>query len=297
MRDQIQAFSASLQGLASDNQIVQTGSPVVSVAQSRMPTGDIYSVYSPCVCFIAGGQKSVTAGRSTYQYRPGQFLMSSVNTPVIGRVTKASEAEPYLCLIMELDPSTVFEVLESNQFEFPFNSGREPGLGLDHVSESLFEALVRLCRHLSSDADSVYLAKLSIKEIIFHLLRTGLGGSVAQVGLVDSVVSQVSMAIDQLRCNYSQAFRVEDLARLSGMSVSAFHRNFKKITQLSPIQFQKQIRLQEARRLMSVQGMDVTTASIEVGYESISQFSREYARLFGQSPVKDIAGIKRAIDQ
>jgi AraC-like DNA-binding protein len=244
------------------------------------------------LCIIAQGAKSVMLGQEVYEYDTSRMLVFSVDLPVTGLVTRASHAEPYLSFRLELDPNKVAElVLKVYPHGLP-RVQEKRAVCITQADVNIFNAAIRLIELMAQPGDAELLAPLVIDEILIRLLRSPVGVRVAQIGLEDSGVHGVAKAVSWLRANFSQPMKVEELAELAHMSVSSFHQHFKSVTSMSPLQYQKVVRLQEARRLMLSTMMDASAASRHVGYLSASQFSREYGRFFGSAPTKDIVRLR-----
>ncbi|KAB1910324.1 AraC family transcriptional regulator [Micromonospora sp. AMSO1212t] len=252
------------------------------------------SMSGTVMALIAQGAKQMALGDRVYDYRAGQYLVASVDLPVTGRFTRASADMPALGFGLVLHPPTVAELLlQAAPGDLPPVPGAAPsGMVVSDAPDELVDAVIRLLRLLDRPRDVAVLAPLVKREILWHLLTGEQTGAVRQLGLADSSLSHVARAVRWIRDHYAQSFRVEELARLSGMSESAFYRNFQAVTAMSPIRFQKQIRLQEARLLLATHPHDVTGVSARVGYESPSQFSREYRRQFGVPPREDAARLR-----
>jgi len=243
------------------------------------------------MAIIAQGSKRLAVGERVYDYGPGQYLVASVDLPITGHYTQASPEAPALGFGLVLEPSAIASLmLEADA------AGRlgpaPPGLGTADASPELLDAAVRMLRLLDSPGDRDILAPMIKRELLWRLLDGPLGESVRQIGLTDSTLTHVSRAVRWITEHFSQPFRVEDLARSCGMSTSAFHRNFHAVTALGPIQFQKQIRLQKSRLLLLTGADDVATVGYRVGYDSTSQFSREYRRQFGLPPGRDAVRLR-----
>jgi len=245
---------------------------------------------------IAQGAKRLAIGDRVYDYGPGQYLVASVDLPITGHYTHASTDEPALGFGLILRPSAIGSLVleaDADAAPAPRPSRRArpapvpPGLGVAEASPELLDAVVRMVRLLDSPGDRDILAPMIEREILWRLINGSLGDGVRQAGLADSSLTHVSRAVRWITEHYDKPFRVEDLARSCGMSTSAFHRNFHAVTALSPIQFQKQIRLQKSRLLLLSGAEDVATVGYRVGYDSASQFSREYRRQFGLPPGRD----------
>ncbi|MEW2290859.1 AraC family transcriptional regulator [Streptomyces sp. NPDC047841] len=241
---------------------------------------------------IAQGGKRLALGERLYEYGPGQYLVSSVDLPVTGHVVDTGQ--PTLGFGMTLDPADIAQLLlDADPRDLPAPAlSASVGIAVRQAPSELLDAIVRLLRLLDRPADRKILAPLVKREILWHLLRGEQGPAIRQLGLADSGLAHISRAVRQIREHYAESFRVEDLAQTAGMSVSAFHRNFHAVTGMSPIQFHKRIRLQEARLLLASRPSDVTGVGHTVGYASSSQFSREYRRMFGAPPSQDAVRLR-----
>jgi AraC-like DNA-binding protein len=250
-----------------------------SVPQEPSMTGTVLAV-------VAQGAKRLALGNRVYEYGAGQYLVASVDMPVTGHFTGIDEQHPALGFGLILRPVLVAELLlQAGPGDLPPAAGGTPsGLAVSDAPAPLLDAVLRMLRLLDHPRDAAVLAPLIKREILWRVLTGDQGAVVRQLGLADSNLTHVARAVRWIREHYTSAFRVEELAQLAGMSVSAFYRNFQAVTAMSPIQFQKQIRLQEARLLLTTRPNDVTGVSRHVGYESPSQFSREYRRQFGAAP-------------
>jgi AraC-like DNA-binding protein len=243
---------------------------------------------------IAQGAKRLAISDRVYDYRPGQYLVASVDLPITGHYTHASRDEPALGFGLILRPSAIASlVLDAALASRPRPAPAPPGIGVGDASPELLDAVVRMLRLLDRPGDRDILAPMIEREILWRLIDGPLGPSVHQIGVADSSLTHVSRAVRWISEHFDRPFRVEELARSCGMSTSAFHRNFQAVTALSPIQFQKQIRLQKSRLLLLTGVDDVATVGYRVGYDSTSQFSREYRRQFGLPPGRDAARARR----
>jgi AraC-like DNA-binding protein len=260
---------------------------------SRTNKECVHALRLPSLCIAAQGAKAVIVGQEVYQYDPSRMIVFSVALPVAAQVTQASFPNPYLSLKLDLDPHKIAElVLKVFPHGLPPAHERN-AVYVTPVDANMINAATRLMECFGQPEDAELLAPLVIEEILIRLLRSPIGVRVAQMGLTESSVHRVAKAISWLRENFSQPMKVEDLAELVHMSVSSFHEHFKSVASMSPLQYQKVLRLQEARRLMLSAVMDAGTASQHVGYLSPSQFSREYSRFFGSAPTKDIARLRQ----
>jgi AraC-like DNA-binding protein len=260
---------------------------------SRINAECVRVLHLPALCLIVQGAKTVIVGQEVYEYDASRMLVFSVALPVAAQVTQASFSEPYLALRLDLDPHKIAELMLK-----VFPQGLPPAqerraVYVAPLDASIVNATTRLMECLAQPGDVELLAPLVMDEILIRLLRSRIGPRVAQMGFAESSVHRLARAISWLRENFSQPMKVEELAELVHMSVSSFHEHFKSVTSMSPLQYQKALRLQEARRLMLSSIMDAGTASQRVGYLSASQFSREYSRFFGSAPTKDIARLRQ----
>ncbi|HEY7181179.1 MAG TPA: AraC family transcriptional regulator [Blastocatellia bacterium] len=272
-----------------------TAIPRLFLIRRSQPTEPCPTVYDPALCIVVQGRKQVMLADEIYIYGPEQFLVVSVDLPMMGQVIEATPAEPYLCLKFNLDPAQLSALMVELGQGASWNQRAEQlrlGLSVNPLSPSLLDAVVRLARLLETPNDIPILSPLVEREILYRLLTGEYGDRLRQIATADHRLSAVNRAINWLKQNYAAPFRIETVAREARMSPSALHHSFKSVTAMSPLQYQKQLRLQEARRLMLGQAMDAATASHHVGYESPSQFSREYSRLFGAPPSRDIARLK-----
>ena len=251
------------------------------------PTGPRYGVTEPSFCVIAQGSKEVLLGKERYRYDASHYLLVSAELPVAGHIVDASKEQPYLAVRLVLDPAVVTEVLIEAGLH---TSGMDDALKVMAVSRldaSLLDAVVRVVRLLDSPGDYGVLAPLVAREIIYRLCLGEQGGRLRQIAVSGGRAHRIAKAMELLRTNHNKPLRLAGLARQLGMSVSGLHHHFKAATGMSPLQFQKQFRLQEARRLLLAGDVDAATAGYRVGYDDASHFSREYRRLFGEPPLRD----------
>jgi AraC-like DNA-binding protein len=267
--------------------------PGLQVARFSRADGEcLHTLRLPSLCIIAQGAKSVIVGEEVYEYDASRMIVFSVALPIAAQVTQAGHSKPYLSLKLDLDPRKIAElVLKVFPHGLPPVQERS-AVYVIPAEVSFVNAATRLMECLAQPGDTELLAPLVMDEILIRLLRSPIGVRVAQMGFAESSVDRVAKAISWLRANFSQPMKVEELAELVHMSVSSFHEHFKSVTSMSPLHYQKVLRLQEARRLMLSSGMDAGAASQRVGYLSASQFSREYSRFFGSAPTKDIAKLR-----
>jgi AraC-like DNA-binding protein len=260
---------------------------------SRVEKACVHALRVSSLCIVAQGAKTVIVGDQVYEYDASQMIVFSVALPVAAQVTRASASEPYLSLRLELDPHKIAElVLKVYPRGLPALQERS-AVYLTPVDDCIVDAAIRLMECLAHPGDAELLGPLVTDEILIRLLRSPIGVRVAQMGFAESSVQRIAKAISWLRENYSQPIKIEELAEMVHMSVSSFHEHFKAVASMSPLQYQKVLRLQEARRLMLSAMMDAGAASQHVGYLSASQFSREYSRFFGSAPTRDIARLRQ----
>ena len=260
---------------------------------SRTNTVGVHALQLPALCIIVQGAKTVIVGQEVYEYDASRMVVFSVALPVTAQITQASSYEPYLALRLDLDPLKIGELVLK-----VFPRGLPPvqerrAVYVAPLDAAVVNAATRLVECLAQPGDAELLAPLVVEEILIRLLRSRIGARVAQMGFAESRVQRVAKAVSWRRANFSQPRTLDELAELVHMSVSSFHEHFKSVTSMSPLQYQKVLRLQEARRLMLSTMMDAGSASQRVGYLSASQFSREYSRFFGSAPTRDMARLRQ----
>jgi len=268
--------------------------PALSIFRIESPTAPQGLVQVPSVCIIAQGAKRILLGDEAYDYDPHHFLVTAVGLPVVAQVTRASPREPYLGLKLELDLGLIARMMVDGDLPHPRPRAADRGMAVGRMTAPLLDAFDRLVALLDHPDDAPILAPLVEKEILYRLLVGEQGARLRQIAAAGSHSRQIARAVDWLQDNFTEAVRVEDLADRSGMSTSAFHHHFRAMTAMTPLQFQKWLRLHEARRLMLTGDHDAASASFRVGYGSPSQFSREYRRLFGAPPLRDIRTLQQA---
>jgi AraC-like DNA-binding protein len=266
--------------------------PRVEIRQGPAKTPSRPAVYPTMVCFVLQGAKRVAFGGRSLVYRGESYMLLSADLPVTAQVIEATPRAPYLAISLLLDPADIAGLV-LDAMAAPSTTSRA-ALGIGRLTADLQEPLLRLLRLLDTPRDIRVLAPLAERELLYRLLQGPHGSLLRQLTVAGSHLSQVRRAIAWIRADVARALRVETLAGQVGMSAASFHRHFKAVTGLSPLQYQKQIRLQEARRRLVAQPGDVTSVALGVGYESTSQFTREYGRLFGLPPAKDAARLRLA---
>ena len=272
------------------NRLTETGIPRVAMVQGAVPEHELAAVYQPMVNLILRGSKSMTVGERVLHYCPANYFVMSVDLPAIGTIWPAATGEPYLAVALTLEPSIIAGLLAD--LPEPAHGERAvAGFSVAAVTEELMDAWVRMLRLMDRPADIAALAPAYEREILYRVLQGPHGAMLREIATPDTAIARVGRAITVIRRDFAQPLPVETLAEQAVMSVSAFHRHFKAVTAMSPLQSQKRIRLLRARTLLTAGGKNVTAAAFEVGYESATQFSREYARAFGLPPARDAARI------
>ena len=248
-----------------------------------------HGVIPPALCLVAQGAKQIILGKEIYDYDASRMLVYAMDVPVAAKVTQASLDEPYLGIRIDIDPARIAELTAK---VYPHGLPKREAshaICVDQVDDHILNAVVRLMGLASQPGEVELLASLAMDEILIRLLNTPLGQRLAMIGQEESKLHRISKAVSWVRSNFDKQLDVERLATLVHMSTSSFHQHFKAVTELSPLQYQKALRLQEARRLMLLANLDVGSAGRKVGYQSVPQFTREYGRYFGNAPTKDIA--------
>ncbi|QDU56617.1 AraC family transcriptional regulator [Aeoliella mucimassa] len=269
--------------------------PISSLAlyRSSEPTVRDAVVYSPSLCVVVQGAKEVIVDGQAYHYDPAHSLLVSVDMPATSRVVDASVESPCLVAVIQIDSAEVGELL-ANGSPAQHRGAPTRGLGVTPVEPPLMNAISRLITLLDAPEDIAALSPLVMREITYRLLNGPQGARLRQIAAPGTPSQRIAVAIRWVRDHYSQPIRIDDLADQMGLSQTAFHQHFKAMTGLSPLQYQKRLRLQEARRMMFSEGVEAAEAAFSVGYESPSQFGREYRRLFGASPRQDISSLTSA---
>lgn len=266
--------------------------PDLALRRGEAPTLPASTTMAPSLCVIAQGVKRVVLGEEVYVYDAHHFLLTSVDLPVVAHILEANPGKPYLGLILKLDLRAVAQLMVDSHLPHPRIQPSSRGIAVSDLSLPMLNAFQRLLDLLDSPEDIPILAPLIQREILYRLLVSEQGPRLRQMATVGSQSHQIARAIDWLKTNYRQPLRVDDLAEFAQMSTSALHHHFRALTNMSPLQFQKWLRLHEARQLMLTERLDAASAAFLVGYESPSQFSREYSRLFGAPPLRDITSLR-----
>ena len=268
--------------------------PALHLQRSSSPRVSVHGLYGPALCMVAQGSKEVLVGEDRYRHDPAHYLLITVEVPIVSWVLEASKDEPYLSLHLELDMALVRSVAAEAQLSSLQASAQVKALNTGPLDVGLLDAMVRLVRLLEVPAEAKALAPLITREIITRLLLGKRGDQLRRMADQDGDTHYIARAAEHLRNNLAQPLRMEEVAREFGMSVSSFHSRFKAAIGLSPLQFQKRMRLQEARRLMLYEALDAAGAGYSVGYDDAAHFSREYKSLFGTPPKKDVERLREA---
>src|SRR5512137_1372213 len=287
-----EALGKSIARWTAESGPLVTAISALTLSRRNAPTEPMSHMYEPSICLIAQGAKRVLLGDDTYVYDAHHFLITSMDLPTVVQVIKASREKPCLSLMLKLDQREISQLMADSNLPPPRAQESSRGMATGEVTLPLLTAFQRLIDLLGEQEDIPILAPIIQREIIYRLLVGDQGARLRQIASAGSQSHQIARAIDWLKGNFSQPLHVDDLAAQARMSTSTFHHHFRSLTAMSPLQYQKWLRLNEARRLMLTERMDAATAAFEVGYESPSQFSREYGRLFGAPPLRDITNLR-----
>lgn len=252
------------------------------------PTSCYLASYEPSLSIFVQGRKRINLGGTEYLCDGASFLLSSIDVPAQSQIVEASEKVPLLCMLLKLDMPMVREVLSRDEVPEAATSSQRRGLAVGETTIGLLGACSRLLELLDTPEDIPFLSQLIQREVVYRVLRTPQGERLRAIATSGDLSQRTTRAIAWLRVNFAKPLRMEELASIARMGVSTLHHQFRALTAMSPLQYQKQLRLQAARQRMLMDGLDATSAAYEVGYESVSQFSREYSRFFGQPPMRDI---------
>ncbi|AKG37064.1 AraC family transcriptional regulator [Paenibacillus durus] len=272
-----------------------TAIPSLRLIRTSTVSEPLHTVHEPSLCVIAQGSKLLALAQETFKYDPASYMIASVHLPVCGQIIQASEDSPFLGIQLGISTDQVLDMMKetSSAWRGKISSGR--GISVSKTKPLLLDVIIRLVRLLEMPQDIPVLAPLTIREILYRVLQDEQGDLVRQFAVMGSHAQCVARVIQLIHSGYDQPLRIEKLAKEVNMSPSSLHQYFKKVTAMSPIQYQKQLRLQEARRLLISESIDATHAAYKVGYESPSQFSREYARMFGRPPKNDVKQLQDSL--
>jgi AraC-like DNA-binding protein len=271
--------------------------PGLHLARLSAPNERIHSVLEPSLCVIAQGSKVVFVGDSRYQYDPFNYFLATIELPRVSQVLEASRKQPYLSFRLVLDPNLVGSVMIEAGHVMPSGNADVRAVDVSSLNVGLLDAVVRLVRLIDSPAEARILMPLIKREIIYRLLTGDQGKRLCHLTVSGGNISNIARAVERFRRDFDQPVRIEDIAQELGMSVSSFHQHFKAVTAMSPLQYQKRLRLQEARRLMLGEDLDATSTAYRVGYNDPSHFNREYKSLFGEPPVRDVERLRETAGQ
>ena len=289
----VEALGNRIARMTEQGELDTTAIKGFSLFRRQQPSEPVTGLYEPSICMIAQGAKRVRLGDDVYVYDPKHYLITSVHLPTVVQIVEASEEKPYLGLKLKIDLNAVSELMADSHLPPPRTQQSSRGMAIGETTAPLVDAFLRLIDLLGAEQDIPILAPVIQREILYRLLVGDQGAKLRQIAAAGSQSQQIARVIEWIKGNYAEPLRIEDLANQARMSTSTFHHHFRAMTALSPLQYQKQLRLQEARRLMLVERVDASTAGYHVGYESPSQFSRDYSRLFGAPPQRDIKSLRQ----
>ena len=269
-----------------------TDIPGVTLHRRTAPTAPCSATYEPGVTVMAQGRKRVDLGQTTFIYGESRYLLTAVDLPIVSQIIEASEEVPCLAMSLKLEMPVIRELLSREEIQLAEAVSNSPAMATGAVTAEFLSACCRLVDLLNTPRDIPFLSGLIQREIIYRILRGPEGARLRAIATLGDQSHRTAKAIAWIKANYAKALRVEDLAEIAGMGLSTLHHHFRALTAMSPLQYQKQLRLQAARGRMLVDGLDAASAAFEVGYESASQFNREYSRLFGQPPRRDIRTLR-----
>ncbi len=275
------------------DEVTEAPAAGLKLIQRTQPTGPLAVTYEPSLAVVVQGRKQIDLGGATIVYDASRFLLTSLDLPVMSRVTSASPQKPYVCLALTLEMPVVRDLLSRMDPGRDAPASRGPAMATGPVTAELLDALRRLVLLLDSPEDLAVLGGLVRREITYHILRSPAGARLRQIAVLGEESQRVGRAVEWIRRHFREPLRIADLADMAAMGVSTFHRHFRALTNMSPLQYQKKLRLQAARDRMLVDGLDVASAAYECGYESVSQFTREYGRMFGRSPARDVRSLRQ----
>lgn len=268
--------------------------PEVQFLRTSTVSENLHSIYDPSLILIVQGSKIVMLGDDLYQYDPTSYLVSSVHLPIVSQITAADQEKPYLCIQISFQADQIMDIVKESEHMWNEKAHSGRGLILNRTNTTLLDAVTRLIRLLDTPQDIQVLSPLIIREILYRILRDDSGHIIKQFFTSGSHAHSIEKIIKLINDDFSKSLRMEELAAKANMSISSLHSQFKKVTAMTPLQYQKMIRLQEARSLLLNESLDAADAGFQVGYESPSQFNREYSRLFGLPPISDVKRLRNS---
>jgi AraC-like DNA-binding protein len=268
-----------------------TDVPGLTLYRHTAPTRPAPATYEPSLAVVVQGRKQVELGANTFVYDGSKYLLTSLDLPVVSRVIEASSQIPYLCLRLKLDMGAVREILTQGEFDSPSTGLDVPAMTTAETTVEFLSAIGRLLDLLHTPADIPFLSPLMQRELIYRILKSAAGQRLRAIATAGDQSYRTARVIAFIKANFTKTLRVEDLAQIAGMSMSTLHHHFRALTSMSPLQYQKQLRLQAAQRML-IEGLDAASAAFSVGYESASQFNREYSRFFGLPPIKHLRAVR-----
>jgi AraC-like DNA-binding protein len=289
LRSELARKIAAYMGPAEDR---ATEIPGMTLHRRTVPTAPCSATYEPGVTVIAQGRKRVDLGRTTFIYGESRYLLTSVDLPIVSQIVEASEEAPFLAMSLKLEMPAIRELLSQEEIQVAEVPCDSPAMATGEATVEFLSACGRLIDLLDTPQDIPFLSSLIQREIIYRILRGPEGARLRAIATLGDQSHRTAKAIAWIKANYAKPLRVEDLAQIAGMGLSTLHHHFRALTAMSPLQYQKQLRLQAARGRMLINGLDAASAAFEVGYESASQLNREYSRLFGQPPMRDIRTLR-----
>lgn len=290
LRTELARKIASFVGSA--EKLITTNIPGLMLSRRTAPTAPASVAFEPSLAVVAQGRKRIDLGRTTFIFDQSRFLLTSLDLPVISQVIEARKELPYLGFLLKLEMPAVRELLSREEIQAPEAPPDGPAMATGETTAELLDACCRLVDLLNAPQDIPFLSGLIQREIIYRILRGPEGAHLRAIATLGEQSHRTAKAIAWVRANYAKPLRVEDLAKIAGMGVSTLHHHFRTLTAMSPLQYQKQLRLHAARERMLIDSLDAASAAFEVGYESATQFNREYSRFFGQPPKRDIRTLR-----
>src|SRR5580658_10211363 len=291
----LKALAGSIGKILDDATELSTEIPGLTLYRSTAPTAPNPCTYEPSLLLIPQGTKRVVLGKQSYVFGESTFLLTSIELPIVSRVSVASVEKPYLAFFLKLDMGIVRDVLHSDEVRIPAPPVGTRGMVLGEVTVELLTPCLRMVQLLDTPQDASFFCKLLQREIIYRLLQGPQGGRLRSVATKEDQCYLTAKAVTRLRENFEKALNVDELASMAGMSRSTLHHHFRGLTAMSPLQFQKQLRLRTARQKMLTEELDAASAAFAVGYESPSQFNREYKRFFGRPPMRDVQALRASL--